>query len=209
MGMDLTVYRLVRPLTNEEYATTDLPARLLLLRAAQVEHFQVRHPGATPVQDQLLDIDKVRNDHGLDDAWAPVRWDVSKEQGWVAFERGSEPQRLVEVDSLRYTTLDPLYTQAMEVAEVAYMRKPFRNGSTAPRMEGDTLILPTDNFTGCDMARLAPLLGEDAMRDSYGCYFYEDLERLQQLEKHCHSPQQWRRQVLDKLTADCVVVIDW
>ena len=210
MGMDLTVYRMRQPLSPDQYATAQ-DARKLLLTDAQVQQLRGRFEQVKPERQQLVDVEKLREACSLDESWALQAWDLENKPGWVEFAKcgTADVTSRHAVDPAAFVLEGSLYEQPMAVEELSYIRKPFRKGSTPPRMEGDVLVLTADNFTGSDLDALATVLGVEAMDNSYALFFAEDRMKLEALREHCFDPELWQRKVLDVLECDCVVVMDW
>lgn len=210
MGMDLNVYQLLRPLDPN---LEDYPAnsRGLSVTTVQFEALRKLFADLQARDEEFVSLERLREFAGVPGNWDLSAWDLGLPRGWAEFSDPACQQAsvLVEVDSQQFLDKGPLVTVVFEVCERGYLRKPFRFHDTPSRVEGDTLVLTVDNFTGCDMAKVTEALGAQVMEDSSGVFGYSDLPRLQVLKDLCSMPNAWQRQVLDQMAPDCVAVIDW
>lgn len=219
MGMDLSTYKLLKALSQDDEAVGEGRTRNLYLTAEQVAQLRIQFPDLMSEAEQALDEDKLRalaRSQQVPDDYYIADYGQSPEaedpKGWVSYRHPEEDSSdmLIEVpvfaDCLRETGFHLVH---MAVQELGYIRKPFRLESTPSRIEGDTLVLSVGNFTGSDTAKLTEIMGQSVMDSSYGAFLFSDIERLKALKPMCFSPQEWQTQVLDVMGPDCVTVIDW
>lgn len=216
MGMDLSVYRVIRPLAEKDLIE-GVRYRHLFLREQQLEQFKQRFGAVDAAPEEVMDVDLLRAEQGIPESWAMSEWDLSAEEGWASFSdpEGKAADKLVTVQSRQYLCWTGRYDiGCYEVEEMGYMRKPFRHSCTpavaSVEASGASVITFTvGNFAGADLDALTAVLGKEAMEDCYAVLLYDDLPQLRQLKDLCAFPEVWEQQVLNDFGPDCCVVIDW
>lgn len=211
MGMDLNVYRLIKPLpVLGGDPASDIRSRTIFVTAEQADALRAQFPEANFEHQQFVDMDVLYQVTGVPANWYVSEWELSGATGWVDFEHDGQVSRREIADTAILLRDDPLLSCEFEVEELGYMRKPFRHHTTPVRVEGNTVILSTDNFAGVDRDKVAALMGPHAADASIATFLAADVARLQALAEHCAEPQRWEQVVLDTMgSPDVVTVIDW
>lgn len=212
MGMDLTTYRLVRPLSQAESAESNT-ARTLFLTAEQQAFLQARFPDMTVRLQQYLDLDALRREFSVPDTHQVGDWDLTLgAHSWASFEADGCPDFLVSVpDPAKFIVTASRMLADFELEQVGYLRKPFRlNDSDSSYVEGDTLVLRTGNFAGANVQGIGDILGKEAMDDAVALLLPENIDQAQALASHCFDKALWEAHVLRWLQEpDYVTIIDW
>lgn len=198
MGMDLTTYRLVRPLTLAESAEANT-SRTLFMTSEQQAILQARFPDMTVRPQQYLDLDALRRELSVPETHQVGDWDLTLgEHSWASFEAEGYPDVLVAVpDPNKFIVTAARMLAEFELEQVGYLRKPFRlNDSESSYVEGDTLVLRTGNFAGADTAGIGGILGKEAMEDAVALLLPEDIDKARALAPHCFDKVLWETHVL-------------
>lgn len=218
MGMDLTTYRLIRPV-NEEYLENEEDEvsdrlRVLYFDEAQAEFIRSRFPEVKLEPDEYVDMPALQEAFEVPAGCSLEEWDLTGAQGVVKFraENGALLDFHID-DTSRFLRKTERVAASFLLEHMGYIRKPFRKDDSKPtaRAEGDTFILRSDNFDGADKS-LKALLNQD---DCNMTLLSQDMALCQQLQKHAFDAKLWQTEVTQWLAkgqeSDAVyaAVLDW
>lgn len=217
MGMDLHLYE-VRLASNNE---TSQEVTAYPLAPDQVELYKAKF-GDLIYEEATVDIDQLLNKYGgLRSNASIVAWDLDREPGKKLFidvsaECGvervifSEEQVREFEESAWWICLESF---ALYCKEHTYIRKPFRRNLNVDlsEIQGNTLILRSNNFAGADGDAVLKLMGETAVK--FGMFFAgkEKLNVIKQLAALSNDPEYWQKNIIDRIENEenMYLAINW